>query len=75
MGPIEHDKKNREEKAMEKLHISKKEVQMIMERDNLPIHMATVKAVEPYSKIFFGKVVSRRRVMDEFIYPYVKIVE
>ena len=65
---------------MEKLQISKKEVQGIMERDGCTIDIAVFEAVKPYSDIFFkdekGRVTaSRMKIMDEFIYPYVKIVD
>ncbi len=65
---------------MVKLQISSKEIHRIMERDNCPIQIATVKAVKPYSDMFFrnenGHVsASRRKIMDDFIYPYVEIVD
>ncbi len=65
---------------MVKLQISSKEIRMIMERDKCPIQIATVTAVKPFSDIFFGDEnghvsASRRKIMDDFIYPYVEIVD
>ncbi len=77
MGPIEHDKKNREEKAMEKLQVSRREVHEIMKRDECTLVMAFFTIVQPYIDEFYEDCedcLSEERIVNEFLRPYVEVV-